>query len=248
MEFLTGLFIILILAAIFGPKKRRRKSRRRNAHSATAEAKAAREVQPPKPRPRAKPLTKAEIENERKLIQAMKDGESLTIAYSGGMQPGATRQIFPLKFHGNKVRAQCHSSGSEKDFFIGKITILPPNTPITYQDFESKGSLESIDAFTMHYLGEFESKGWTIHNRPDQIQLFDHFKNGKPRKTPALSLDYSPTYQEYVEGGSDGEMVTKDRLRPWSVTTRQGSSYYRDLKKALIKFLLLEKELSPFRE
>src|SRR5690554_275381 len=245
MEFLAGLFIIFILAAIFGPKKGS-KRRRSKLPEKGAERKYQQDSGPKRLKPRVR--TKSQLENERLLLQAHKDGEVLTVAYSGGMQPGTTRQIFPIKFHSNKVRAYCHTSKSEKDFFVEKIKILPPDTPVTYQDFESNGSLESIDSFKREYLPAFEAKGWTVKHVDDRLELFDHFKNMKPRKTPALALAYSPTYEDYDWDGAEGELVTRERSRPWSVVTRQGSSHYRDLRKALVKFLLLEKELSPFRD
>ena len=58
------------------------------------------------------------------LSEAIGTGEILTIIYNGGSQPGAQRQISPIKISGPIVVARCLSSDEIKKFSIPKIEIL----------------------------------------------------------------------------------------------------------------------------
>jgi len=244
MEFLTGLFIIFILAAIFGPKKGKRKRRSASAARRRSAGRPARRVETKSSGTR----NRRPSETERLLREAMKTGEVLTVSYAGGTQPGATRRIHPLRFHHDKVRAYCYSSNAEKDFFVDKMSVQPDGAEASYEDLGANGSLNSVEAFKAEYMPAFQSRGWTIEHGDNYIKLFDHFKNMKPRKTPALSLLYEPTYTEIDWLSDDESEVVHQRKRPWCVSTRKGSSQFSNLQQALAKFVMLERDVSPFRE
>lgn len=245
MEFLTALILLLVFGAIFGGKKGKR-TRRTKGSSTRAKS--------PKPtaRPKRALAKRAKgsppSETELLLKQAIQTGEVLTVAYEGGTQPGTTRQIHPLKLHNDKVRAYCYSSKAEKDFFIAKIKPQPPGTETSYEDLAGDGSLDSVEAFKSAYLYRFKARGWTIDHTDDYVKLFDHFKNKKPRKTPALTLSYEPTYSEIDWLSEDDKTITHQRLKPWTVSTRNGSSQFSSLQRALAKFIILERQLSPTPE
>lgn len=252
MEFLTALFLLFVFGAIFGAKKGKRRSRRKTSNRQSSPTKRPTPAAPtskPKSNPRPASIKKSPpSETERRLLEAVKSGELLTVAYDGGTQPGATRQIHPLKMFHNKVRAYCYSSNAEKDFFISKIKVQPAGTAVSYEDLAADGALDSVETFKAKYLPLFQARGWTIDHANESVKLFDHFKNKKPRKTPALTLAYEPTYTEIDWLSEDEGTITHQRQKPWYVSTRDSSSQFSNLQRALAKFIMLERELSPFRE
>ena len=181
------------------------------------------------------------------LQAAIQTGEVLTIVYNGGSQPGTTRQISPIKIEGAKVRARCFSSNAVKVFRLEKIEITERPTSNGYVDPIELPKFEDLDQVAEYYTEHFEKQGWTVESYPDAFLLFDHFKNGKPRKTPALSLTYDEDTSEiFWSGEEDDPFVSGKRQKPWSVTGRsQTFSAFKHLNKAMQKFLNLAANSSP---
>ncbi|SFM71893.1 WYL domain-containing protein [Marinobacter pelagius] len=181
------------------------------------------------------------------LQEAAQNGEVLTIAYHGGSQPGAKRQIAPIKVKDDKLRARCFSSESVKVFRIDKIEILEGDAAESYTAPTPSPKFKDIEDLVAHHLENFKKKGWTVDVSEESLLLFDHFKNGKPRKTPALSLFYEKyTSELYWDGEEDSDFACVEREKPWSVSARRKIfSAFKHFHKAADRFLTLESQSSP---
>lgn len=183
----------------------------------------------------------------QQLEEAIQTGEILTVVYQGGSQPGTSRQISPIKIEGGKVRARCFSTNAVKLFNLDKVLIPDSNDSGSSDISLAKEALADLPSFKTAYLKQLEARGWTIEHGDDHLFLYDHYKNGKRLKSPALALSYQPEYTETVWRDDDFEEVVKQRDKPWCVSTRKNSTYFKHQDRALSKFLTLELDLSPFR-
>lgn len=62
--------------------------------------------------------------NEKRLQEAIDDGEELKVIYQGGSQPGSLREIAPISLKNGKVSARCFTSNAVKSFLLEKISIV----------------------------------------------------------------------------------------------------------------------------
>lgn len=145
------------------------------------------------------------------LQSAIDAGEVLLVKYHGGSKPGESRQLSPIGFVGDdKVRAHCHASGRNKVFLVGKIEVLEDvdHSTATYQD--APVAVASEPASLAEAFGDrlklLRAAGWHVNQDANYCSLHRYFKNGKPRATPALRMEY----REFVPDLSDDSHVSID--------------------------------------
>jgi hypothetical protein len=59
------------------------------------------------------------------LLNAADNGEIVTALYHAGSQPGAKRELLPLRVTKTKLWARCLASNEEKSFFLKHLEIVP---------------------------------------------------------------------------------------------------------------------------
>ena len=161
-----------------------------------------------------------------RLLDAIGTGEILGIAYHGGSQRGAYREIMPLQIIGDQVRARCLMSNAVKVFDMAKIEIadrqdtskqwmLPEERPVT--------SFKTLDEIFRHYSCALEAAAWTVEYLTDKgeeyLNLYKRTKSGGLLKHPTLTLSFEPTTYDLV-AQIDGSIIkTNERpqIRPWGV-------------------------------
>jgi hypothetical protein len=170
---------------------------------------------------------------ETVLIDAIGTGELLTIIYHGGSQPGATREILPIKVTGNKVRARCYTSNAVKTFVIDKIELCKNQTatPATW-DAKNKNKVKfsTISAVYKENKEQLESYGWHVlfsessDGEEACLSLHTLFKNEKVRKTPKALLSYSKYAPVTIFDEETGEIIytgeKKESTRPYYTQSR----------------------------
>jgi len=181
---------------------------------------------------------------ESALRAAKESGEVLTVKYHGGSRPGAVRQILPVSFSGDKVRARCLTSNATKLFRMDKIEIVdsteepdwgsrPPETP--------KPEFKNVEDVCTKYRGDLEGLGWTVVTEGEAFALFRCYKNGRRLKWPTVSLCYEEEYlaECYIDlDGSEHDDI-KPRVRPWIVRGKGGRhvAAYKTLDRAAATFM-----------
>ena len=194
-----------------------------------------------------------------RLASAIGTGEVLRIAYHGGSQPGAVRDIAPIGFEGHKIRARCYTSGAVKAFVIDKIEVR--GVVPTPEDVANKWQHGRVVLPQFNTLADvmaahgarLEALGWIVANDTDDfgesINLRQTFKNGKLIQTPVASLTFQPVGVALI-ATEEGDIVTEQtgpRQRPWIVRAKglPQAKTYGDSGKAVELFLKCAEELAP---
>lgn len=198
----------------------------------------------------------------RRLREAADAGEVLGIIYHGGSQAGAYREITPIDFDGEKVRARCHSSKAVKTFNISKIEIRNATLPSTAER-AAEWSADYIDAdrfgdpaTIVTVYGEYLiGLGWHVkvtedsESRSTKISLHSFFNNGKPRKGTEVAIQFSPLTVDAFLSENIGEinLMHRESKRPWSVSGRRvdNTRTYTKADSAVMTFIEFAEKHAP---
>lgn len=190
---------------------------------------------------------------KEKLEKSIQSGEILEIIYYGGSYPGKLRKVQPIKIDGNKLIAKCLSSNEVKTFSISKIAVqengLTLGANSSALEFKSLFNFEDLITFLTEFRNELENMGWFITSENNSyLALHSFFKNGKPKKTPDISILYSEYSEEIVYDSDRNEFINvrKKMQKPWSVRAiNQTTRTYAKLNSALETFITFAKSYSP---
>lgn len=107
--------------------------------------------------------------------------------------------------------------------------------------------------FINRYSAEFKVAGWHMRQRKNSFELAGFFKNGKPRKTPSVSISYVDRSNVIeLELYSDELVERKKELtgreRPWQVDSPRfkESRTYGDCNRAFETFLEESRASDPW--
>ena len=143
------------------------------------------------------------------LWSAIDSNKTISIFYHGGSLDGVERSIIPLTLLDNfTLRAVDLSSSTHtvKSFSVEKIEIpgikrltLPENQRNkTKKKQYSAGLYKHISDVHSAFNDTLVGMGWHVATYFDdsglceRLDVCDYFKNGKPRKSPVVSLSYQP--------------------------------------------------------
>lgn len=211
------------------------------------------------------------------LKRAIETGEVLLVKYHGGSKPGESRLLSPMAFVGDdKFRAHCHASGRNKVFVIDKIEILDDtdHATATYESAPVAAELQSLVEALAGKIDSLRNAGWHVEQGPEFCSLHRYFKNGKPRKSSAVVIQFNEFvpdtsddscfsieitaegvktefHGEPLQDPEDFEWGENQKLRkstrPWSVGSSEAgkSATFKSLGKAVNRFMELAAELDP---
>jgi len=184
------------------------------------------------------------------LKNAQSSGETLTIVYHGGSQPGAKRQIEVHNIvDGKYLRALDVTAHKVKQFLLGKIELV--DTGDVSPDYIDTRKFDAeypttVKAAMAPYLAELENTGLHIDLQENSISLHEYFKNGKPKKTACAGIEYHEYVIEFDWDDDTGEEIEirKKSKRPWYVysNTFDNAHTLSHLRKAVELFLKTIKE------
>jgi hypothetical protein len=190
-------------------------------------------------------------------------GEIITIAYAGGHEPGATREVVAIKCDDSALVAAASALEPAKTFKLDKIlwaqagdvrvenpTAQPVPRPDTFPVFET------LSQYTAHFRGDYKRAGWHIHDSEDgsSFGVGGFFKNGKPKKTATVGIGYyEPGDMIFNPHSGEAEFVRRapsSRDRPWRVDSwryKQGKTFHslRDAVRAFHEEVLASDPHSP---
>ena len=85
--------------------------------------------------------------SSERFIEAAKDGEMLTVVYSGGHHPGSKRRILPIRVAGHLLYARNHSSLAVKTYRLDGLSIVQDdfNAPWIDETFQGRQPASIID-------------------------------------------------------------------------------------------------------
>jgi hypothetical protein len=186
---------------------------------------------------------------QERLQEAIGTGEIIGVRYHGGSQPGTFREIVPLAFEGNCVRAHCLTSHATKTFALDKIELAAPDQTRLWTERPLASVTEILALFGDH----LRSLGWHVdvedHDGDQSLSLHSHFKNGKVRKASDVSIHLQPTTWDAV-AQPDGTIAQENfhpRTRPWAVASKDFTQArtFKNAMTAVAVFLQQADALAP---
>ncbi len=188
----------------------------------------------------------------QRLKAALGTGEVIGIVYHGGSQPGAYREIVPVKLDRHQVRARCRMSNAAKVFNLDKVEIRggPPAVEDGLKAWDVHApvpvELLTIAEVEAAHRAALETIGWHVacvtNEDGDSLRLHRWTKDrSRPLKHPTVALCFSPTTYDLVAtpaGGFARENL-RANVKPWMVRGRPGTSAgpWKFASKALEAFL-----------
>lgn len=177
---------------------------------------------------------------ERALVDGIENGEWFEVIYHGGSNPGARRRIAPISVSDNKVRARCYTSNAVKLFALSKIEILEsddavesaPEWRVDAVPKNFPGMNDARDVYAV-YKDILAANGWRVelveYDVGWHLMLYGFLKNGKPRKTASMRLEYEHTTYDhsyiYDPDPIPVRINPRPRVRPWSYRGTYAQSY-----------------------
>jgi hypothetical protein len=174
------------------------------------------------------------------LTLTVGSGEVVTITYNGGSRPGQARKIVPISLTNEELIAIEPGSNTNKHYKLNQIALVELSSGESALNSEAAPpvisdipTLETLTEYIECFGPEFQAAGWHIYQSETSFAIATHFKNGKPRKTPSVSIQYFDRSTETVVDLGSGELtqVKKDftgRERPWRVDSwrfKEGKSF-----------------------
>lgn len=153
-----------------------------------------------------------------RLNETIGTGESLSVIYHGGSQPGSIRQLVPIKITSREVRAREVTGNAVKTFLVAKMELATSfSSAKQYNpDIQSlRKEPASIHEAFQDQVSKLTELGWHVELVKDAISLHRYFKNGKVRKGADVGITkyYDNTTRPfYVYGPSFASARTFGKL------------------------------------
>lgn len=193
----------------------------------------------------------ATIYDEHPLLDCLWDSidnnKKITLVYHGGSNSGSERDLLPLSLNENFILRAVDLNTKQrevKSFAVEKIEIIGLKGVKLCEPRKSKNEARrQYNSTKLNSIGEvyyalkdtLDGMGWhvtTYHKDGECIRLdvCDYFKNGKPRKTPVVTLYFEP----------------ENKTRPYVCKCREIelANTYANLDNAALMFLNLAYEAS----
>lgn len=175
------------------------------------------------------------------LLQAASEGSVVTMVYNGGSRPGQSRAVIPIRISHDELVAREPTARLAKHFKLEKIATvalvtgeMARNTEVVAAPQRLVPDYASFEEYAAFFRRSLAATGWQIEERDRYFGVCGFFKNGKPRKTPAASIQYVDRSEgESVLDFETGEISfiqheITGRERPWRVDSkrlRQGKAF-----------------------
>lgn len=196
----------------------------------------------------------------KRLEQAAAAGEILKVIYHGGSQKGAVRELAPIRVTGRKFHARCIATGKFKFYLVEKVEVVGENLPLPddwspdiHSEYDPEYSRDSIiysdlSSYIENHTPRFSNLGLIVINELHEIEfdgdkytygsysLHTSFKNGKPRKTPEISLYVQPFEDELGQFPSENSNEIYIKPRPYSVYSNGPTKSFSLVNSALKYF------------
>lgn len=155
-----------------------------------------------------------------KLQEAISSGETIEITYHGGSRPGSKRVVQPLAIEGDKLRARSEGERIAKAFKLSLIEIDGYEFTLPLEKNSGlKPAAEDrpLDELLSEHLESLRGFGWHVVHGPDFVHLYGTTKLGKPRKNPAVTLNFEPFILEtqYDIQIADFRETRRETSQPW---------------------------------
>lgn len=192
------------------------------------------------------------------LRQAISEGEIIAVVYNGGSHPGQLRPLIPLSLTDEDLSARDPSAHITKTFKLHKISSVRLSsgeilrnenaTPIEPLQIQQAPSFATLAEYAEYLSPEFRAAGWNVIESENYLGVGTFLKNGKPRKSASISIQFYDRSIEPVFDWESGEVSMQPheltgRERPWRVDPP--GKTFTQLQKAAEVFIKEVRKNSP---
>ena len=124
-------------------------------------------------------------------------GEIVTVVYNGGSHPGQPRKIVPVALRADEIVIAEPGVDLHKHYKLNKIASVElgngtrADNPQAIHDPEpSAPALDSLSQYAEHFGPELRATGWNVISTDTELAIGGYFKNGKPRRSTLVSVNY----------------------------------------------------------
>ena len=172
-------------------------------------------------------------ELRQQLDDVIRQGSTIVIRYNGGSRPGEERAVIPLLLSNEELVAREIGQRQGKHFKLAKIAsfrlldgeavVNPAAISVT---ISFPPEYETFEEFVPGFEQLAMERRWHIVKDKDYFAVCEFFKNGKPKSTPCISIQFFDRSTETVLDFETGELVEKQREltgreRPWRVDSKR---------------------------
>ena len=131
------------------------------------------------------------------LTKTVGTGEVVTITYNGGSRPGQPRKTVPISISNEELVGIEPGSHTQKHYKLTRIALVELSSGERESNSEAIAPvisdvpvLDTLSEYIERYSPELKLAGWYISTSDTSFSIGTYFKNGKPRKTPSVSVQY----------------------------------------------------------
>ena len=164
------------------------------------------------------------------VIQSAIDGSAtVSIVYNGGSNPGKSRIVIPVSLTTDELIAREPPARVAKRFMLAKIASASLTTGEYAMNLEAAPAplqlapnLDSFIDYAAFFRDSLKDSNFNIIESENYFAIAGFLKNGKPRKTPAASIQFVDRSTDTVLNFDSGELEEQQheitgRERPWRV-------------------------------
>jgi len=163
------------------------------------------------------------------LNRMITTSEVITITYNGGSRPGQPRKVLPISLSVEELIAVEPGSHIKKHYKLKQIALVESssgeraiNTEVKSLAVSDIPNFETLSEYVARFESELRAAGWHIFTSETSFAIGTYFKNGKPRKTPSVAIQYCDRSFLMVMDLDTGRVAPVEqeltgRERPWRV-------------------------------
>lgn len=163
------------------------------------------------------------------IQSAIDESGTVSIVYNGGSNPGQSRILIPVSLSTDELIAREPTARVAKHFKLAKIASASLSTGEQVINMEAvpaslrlAPNLDSFTEYAIFFTDSLKDSGFNVVERENYFAIVGFFKNGKPRKMPAASIQFVDRTTETVLNFESGELEVLQREvtgreRPWRV-------------------------------
>lgn len=163
------------------------------------------------------------------IQQAINAGSTVEFIYNGGSHPGQMRLAIPISVKSGTLTARDPTTRVAKTFKLGKVASLRQSGSELVQNAKAIPveepifpELQDFNAYIPHFRAIVSDPTLCVVEGENYFAVSVRLKNGKPRKTPAVSIQFMDRTKELFLNFETGEMEERTREltgreRPWRV-------------------------------
>jgi hypothetical protein len=127
-----------------------------------------------------------------RLIDAANTGETVSIVYHRGSQPGTVREIALIPITDEEVRARDLAAGVDKNFKLAYLELAEPWTAArAYDPAAPVEDTQILEAALEPHVEELRALRWHVERTETCASVHRYLKSGRPRRDADVAIMFN---------------------------------------------------------